>query len=199
MNTNHVCVPASALALVFLSGCATIITGASQGVTVESDPSGATCSVTRGKEQLAAISATPAQVTLSKGWSDLAIDCEKEGHVASKSVVPSSFQPWTLGNILLGGVLGIAIDAASGAITEYPKVITSLLVPSEFASAEERDAYFEGKKAGIESEASKAVDAARNQCQGTACDAAVASIEERKKQRLADLDAQRVSVRLSSR
>jgi hypothetical protein len=199
MNANRIFVSASALALLALSGCATIVTGMSQGVTVESDPSGATCSVTRGKEELAAIASTPAQVTLSKGWSDLAVDCTKEGHVASKTVVSSSFQPWTLGNILIGGVVGIVIDAGSGAITEYPKVITSLLVPSEFGSAEERDTYFESKKAGIESEASKEIEAAQARCQGSACDAAVLPIQERKKKRLAELDAQKVAVRVSSR
>ncbi|HEY6241814.1 MAG TPA: C39 family peptidase [Burkholderiales bacterium] len=146
MNANRVRVSAGVWALVFLSGCATIITGTSQGVTVDSDPRGATCSIARGDEQLAAISATPAQVTLSKGWSDLTVDCKKEGHISSKTVVPSSFQPWTLANILNGAV-GVVVDAASGAITEYPKAIGLLLVPSEFAAAEERDTHFEKKKA----------------------------------------------------
>jgi hypothetical protein len=214
MDTNRVCTSATTLALVLVSGCATIVTGASEGVTVESDPSGATCSVARGQEQLAAISATPAQVTLTKGWSDLAVDCKKEGNATSKITVPSSFQPWTLGNILLGGVIGIAIDAASGAITEYPKVITLFLAPSEFSSEQERDTYFEQRKAGIESEAAKAAEEVRNKfrtfsglagpavdmnCETPACMAAIKPIEDRKRLRLAAVETQKASVRVSSR
>jgi hypothetical protein len=210
MNAKHVSASAIVLTLVSLSGCATIVTGANQGVMVESDPSGAACTVARDGTQLAAISTTPNTVIIGKGWSDLALDCKKEGHADSKTSAVSKFQPWALGNILIGGIIGFIVDGATGAITEYPKVVSLLLVPAEFPSEKERDAYFENKKATIEEESTRAIEAARRpfqtargfpptvdeRCETAPCIAAVKPLEERKTQRLAALESQRGSTRV---
>ncbi|HVQ60827.1 MAG TPA: hypothetical protein VMS53_01955, partial [Burkholderiales bacterium] len=139
-----------------------------------------------------------------------ALDCKKEGLADSKTAVESKFQPWALGNILLGGIIGFIIDGASGAITEYPKLVTVSLAPSEFSSDQERDAYFEKRKAAIESESAKAIDEARApfqtprgfpptmdaRCEAPPCMAAVKPLEERRTQRLADLEVQRSAARV---
>ena len=44
----------------------------------------------------------------------------------------------TFGNILFGGIIGIAVDAASGAMHQYPDSVTITLIPDEFATAEAR-------------------------------------------------------------
>jgi hypothetical protein len=173
------------------------MSGSSQGVSVDTDPPGATCSVARGGEQLAAIGTTPGQVTISKGFHAVDIDCNKDGHLSSKASLSTSFQPWTLGNILLGGVIGLAIDAATGAMVEYPKSATVLLVPSQFSSTQERDEYFKAKAAGIEEEAAKLIAQTRERCASGSCEAEVAEIEGRKKRRLADLESQRDAVHVN--
>lgn len=197
MKFIHSAILLGVLALVTLSGCATIVTGSSQGVTVGTDPTGAICSVARSGEQLAAIGATPGQVTISKGWSALDVDCKKDGHFPAKASLSTSFQPWTLGNILIGGGIGAIIDAASGAMVQYPSSVMLLLVPSQFSSPQERDAYFDEKKAGIEDETTKLITETRNKCESNSCDSEVAGIEERKKQRLADLESKRSEVRVN--
>jgi uncharacterized protein YceK len=179
-----------------LSGCASIMSGTSQGVAVDTDPPGATCSVARSGEQLAAVSATPGQVTVSKGFRALDIDCNKDGHLPSKAELSTSFQPWTLGNVLLGGVIGLVIDAATGAMVEYPKSTTVLLVPARFSSTQERDEFFKTKEGAIEDEANKRVAETRITCASSSCEGLVAQIEERKKQRLADLESRRDAVRV---
>lgn len=88
------------------------------------------------------------------------------------------------------------IDSISGAVGEYPKFVTPLLVPSEFSSVQERDAYFERKKAEIESGAARDIEAARKRCEDASpCDA-IAAIEKRRSQHLASLGAQRGAVRI---
>ena len=208
MNTSRL--SAGVLAMLVLSGCATIITGTSQGITLESDPSGAACSITRDGQKLASVNSTPTQVMLSKGWSDLSVDCTREGSAPSKTAIPSTFQPWALANILLGGIIGFIVDGASGAITEYPTIVETFLAPSEFASEKERDAFFDQKRAAIEDEAAKASTEVRDRfqiskgmgqsidsnCTTSACVAALKPIEERRTRRLAALESQRSAVRV---
>jgi hypothetical protein len=55
----------------------------------------------------------------------------------------SEFQAMTFGNILFGGLIGVVVDAASGATHEYPPLVTITLVPELFASIAERDAFYE--------------------------------------------------------
>ena len=37
----------------------------------------------------------------------------------------------TFGNILFGGIIGVAVDASSGAMNEYPSSVTVRLIPEE--------------------------------------------------------------------
>lgn len=181
---------------VTLSGCATVMSGTSQGLTIETDPAGATCSVARSGEQIAATSATPSQVMISKGWSALDIECKKNEHLTAKDSLSPTFQPWTLGNILIGGGIGLIIDAASGAMVQYPRSVMLFLVPSRFSSQQERDAYFERKRVDIEAEATRLIAETQKKCASSSCEEIFAGIELKKKQRLADLESQRSAVRV---
>ena len=51
------------------------------------------------------------------------MDCGKEGYQNGRGILNSGFQGWTLGNLVLGGIVGLAVDAGSGAINEYPSSI----------------------------------------------------------------------------
>jgi hypothetical protein len=48
------------------------------------------------------------------------VTCGKEGYVSSTIVVQAGFTGTTFANILLGGVVGVVVDAASGANSRYP-------------------------------------------------------------------------------
>ena len=45
------------------------------------------------------------------------------------ATVEPGLQPWFLGNLLLGGILGIIVDAASGAVSLYPSSTNVVLQP----------------------------------------------------------------------
>lgn len=110
------------LALSILSSCASITTGQNQSVSVNSHPhSGATCHLTNDKGKWYVT--TPGSVTVTRSYSELTITCTKEdmhGTVAHKS----STKGMAFGNILLGGLIGAAVDMGTGSAYDYPTDIT---------------------------------------------------------------------------
>jgi len=107
-----------------LPGCATIIEGKTDTVTVSTDPAGATCTIDRAGERIGAVSATPGSVTLDKSKNSLLVTCSKAGFDTATVTADPSFTGTTFANILLGGVIGIVVDAASGADNKYPPSIS---------------------------------------------------------------------------
>jgi len=106
-------------AAVMLSGCASIVTGTTQRINVSTPPTtGAVCTLasTEGRWTLT----SPGSVTVSKSKNDIRVDCAKSGWQEGSGIIPSGCQGWTLGNLLIGGLLGIAIDAMTGAMHQYP-------------------------------------------------------------------------------
>ena len=114
----------AALALVaLLPACATVVEGTSDTVTLSTTPAGATCTVDRDGERVAAVAATPGSVRISKSRHDLNVTCTKEGHQPATAAASSRFTGATFGNVLAGGVVGVVVDAASGANNRYPSEV----------------------------------------------------------------------------
>lgn len=110
-----------ALAALLLPGCATIVTGGSnQNLTVSTNPAGASCRVEREGAAVGIISPTPGTLRIEKSRHDLEVTCERAGHDATKVKHTSDFIPATFGNIIVGGLIGVAVDAISGANFSYP-------------------------------------------------------------------------------
>src|SRR3569832_891349 len=111
-----------------LSGCATIVDGTSQTIAITSSPdSGAACTLT--SSQGTYFVTTPGNVTVHKTKNDLAAVCKKPGYQDTTATIPAKFQATTVGNVLAGGLIGVAVDAASGADYEYPGTFNIPLVP----------------------------------------------------------------------
>lgn len=116
------------LALIFAAsaslaagGCATITQGSKQTVYFDTDPSGAKCTISReGEGVLYSEITTPASLEISKDKDQMKIVCNKDGYKETTVFTDSNFEGWTMGNLLLGGVIGLGVDAASGALNEYP-------------------------------------------------------------------------------
>ena len=106
------------LAAVVLSstGCATLTKGTSQTVTINTDPHGAMCTLTRDAKPLAVINPTPGSMPIEKGKGTVAVLCKKAGYLDAEGAMASEFQAMTFGNILFGGLIGVVVDAASGAM-----------------------------------------------------------------------------------
>jgi uncharacterized protein YceK len=122
--------PLAAMAAVgvCLSGCASIIKGTDQSIAVTTPPAtGAECILSSREGNWTV--RTPGAVTVQKSKEDIQVRCTKPGWQDAVATIPSDFQGWTLGNILIGGVIGLGVDAATGAINEYPHAFQVPMVP----------------------------------------------------------------------
>ena len=106
-----------------LSGCATIIEGTTQPVSINTTPvSGAYC--TLKNSQGTWYVTTPGSTTVHKTKTDLDITCTKAGYADGHLVAISHFGATTAGNVIAGGLIGVGVDAASGANYHYDSPIT---------------------------------------------------------------------------
>ncbi|MDZ4739470.1 MAG: hypothetical protein SGJ03_06150 [Alphaproteobacteria bacterium] len=102
-----------------LSGCATITRGTTQSVAISTPPvTGAICDLTSSQGSWQIL--TPGAITLEKSSQDLQCRCHKEGYQDAVAVIPSNFEGWTVGNLVFGGIIGVGVDAATGAMNKYP-------------------------------------------------------------------------------
>lgn len=113
------------------SGCASIVSGQNQSISVE----------TRSKQGQAVMSAncklsnnkgtwfvtSPGSVSVRRSFEDMLINCEKENQEPGLASVKSSTKAMAFGNIIFGGVIGAGVDIASGAAYDYPTMITVLM------------------------------------------------------------------------
>ncbi|GAA0579278.1 hypothetical protein GCM10009416_17100 [Craurococcus roseus] len=107
-----------------LPACATITTGTTQNLSVASEPPGASCRLQRGGELVGMAGPAQSTVQVSKSMRDIAVECSQPGYQNASGRIPAGFQPLFLGNILLGGVVGMVVDMASGAASTYPASTT---------------------------------------------------------------------------
>ena len=117
-----------------VSGCASIIEGTTQSIAVTSPPTdGAKC-VLKSSEGTYYVT-TPGNAMVHKTKNDLDVNCSRIGFKDAHTTIPSHFNGATAGNILAGGVIGLGIDAATGANYNYPTDFAVTMVPSDPAPA----------------------------------------------------------------
>ncbi len=119
---------ASVVIALLLVGCATITKGTTQLVAIDTPGvKGATCTIeTQNGPQVVV---TPSNVTLSKSSAALPIQCTKECYLTGSSIIPSGTEAMTAGNVIFGGVVGLGVDAMSGAMNKYPDIVTVAMMP----------------------------------------------------------------------
>lgn len=100
------------VAVLFLGtvGCATIMNGSTQKVGITSTPSGSKVYVD-GKE----MGVTPAFLEMDRETQHV-ISLEKPGYERQDVAVTPEVSGWVWGNILLGGVIGLGVDYATGSL-----------------------------------------------------------------------------------
>jgi hypothetical protein len=117
-----------------LTGCATITTGTTQPINFDSEPQHAECTLTREGETLGKIT-TPAPLTIKRHASTIHVVCRKAGYEDGRIVMNSRFETSSAGNFLLGGVIGVMVDASSGANSRYESNVLVRLTPMSPADA----------------------------------------------------------------
>ena len=130
----RLCFPA-VLALLLLPGCATVIDGTTQTLTVRTAPVGAACSVLRGADVVGTIPATPGTILLHRERPDLTVVCDKPGWERSVTVIPSRFTGVTAGNLFVGGLVGVVVDEATRANYRYDQDEIIQLTPQSASGA----------------------------------------------------------------
>lgn len=110
--------------LSILTGCASVTNGTSQAVTIDTLTAdgkaveGAECSVANDKSETTALSGSSVQVRRS--GATLNIECKQPGYAPASGQATSRVNTGMVGNVLIGGLIGVAIDSGTGAGFNYP-------------------------------------------------------------------------------
>lgn len=131
MNTHYIGAALIA-AGVALSGCASIVRGTSQTIAIATPPTaGAMCMLSSGQGNWTVMS--PGAVSVEKSKEDIQVHCTKAGFQDGIGIIPSNFEGWTAGNLVFGGIIGVGVDAATGAINEYPHSYQVPMLPLSYS------------------------------------------------------------------
>ena len=103
-------------------------------------------------------------IVSDKSKHDISVECSKEGYQSQAESARSSFEAMSLGNIIFGGFIGFGVDLATGATNEYPTSVFVRLMPEQFRSSYEQEAYFAAERDRINGEADSALAKLEEQC-----------------------------------
>ena len=115
--------------LVGLTSCASVLSGTSQEISVNTNPSGANCGLYRQQERIATIQDTPGSALVQKTKNNIWVACVKPGFLPASYLNHSGTADASFGNILAGGLIGVAVDSATGADNKYENSVNVSLIP----------------------------------------------------------------------
>ncbi|TKB45601.1 PEGA domain-containing protein [Thalassotalea mangrovi] len=99
--------------LTALSGCASIVDGSTQQVTIQSTPAGAEVLI-NGVSQ----GVTPLTIDVKRA-DNTSLTVRKEGYTDQTITMTTKLNSTFWGNVIIGGLPGSTTDAATGASIEY--------------------------------------------------------------------------------
>jgi len=139
---------ACALALASTAGCATVIRGTQQDFAIESTPPGASATLSSGETCV-----TPCALRLPRKHA-FDVSFAMDGYESGTARVSSGWsrggtQTFVIGNIILGGLIGMGVDASNGStrdLTPNPLQVTLVPVapPAIVASADASEQATDG-------------------------------------------------------
>ncbi len=139
MKRNDILVWSTVIVFLFgLIGCATIFKGSTQDVGLNSNPQKATVKVkSMGGVEIFS-GTTPTAVKLPKK-SEYIVTIDMQGYKSSTVQITQTLEGWFWGNLLCGGLVGMVIDYASGAMWDLqPEQISVSLVTASLDGADAR-------------------------------------------------------------
>jgi len=119
------------IAIVLISGCATIVADKNQPIMVlavcagSNEPVAAQCVLSNDLSSKTIQS--PGMVSIPRSTADLRASCTYKGNTSKTTEFTSSMDEKLAGNLVFGGIIGAAIDAGTGNGFNYPKQIQILL------------------------------------------------------------------------
>lgn len=109
--------------MIFLASCATLTRGTTQNVNVVTPGApGAMCTLTSQAIGTRTVK-TPGNITLEKSQHAISVTCTKKCFVDGVGTIASTAEGMAAGNIVFGGLVGLGIDAASGALNKYSPTV----------------------------------------------------------------------------
>lgn len=109
--------------IVMLSGCASIVNGRSEEISINTRPSEADCVIG------GVIYRAPTKASLKRNQ-DYEVKCTKDGYSPVSTRINSKTSGWVWGNIAFGGLIGLAIDYGTGAAYKLrPNELNLALAP----------------------------------------------------------------------
>ena len=109
------------LTSLLFTGCASIVSGTTQEIKVDSNPPGATVYVGEhmgaNMKNKVAVGVTPMKVKISR--KDGVIQLEKAGFEPAFVPLNSKMNPWVWGDVAMLSLLSTSIDSSTGANNEY--------------------------------------------------------------------------------
>lgn len=118
-----------------LSSCATIVSGSKQNVRFDSNPSSATIFIDEVE-----VGKTPFELKLARN-SEHDVQIKLDGYQTYQTSLTKKFNAWYLGNILIGGIIGLIVDPITGAIYN--------LTPSEINAQMNKGTVLNSSKKGV--------------------------------------------------
>jgi hypothetical protein len=110
-------------------GCATITKGTTQPVAITTPGvTGAQCTLKSAAIGSKVVS-SPATIVLEKSQESIAVVCKKECFQDGTGIISSNTEAMAAGNLIAGGIIGLGIDAASGAMNKYNAENQFAMVP----------------------------------------------------------------------
>lgn len=114
---------------ILLTGCSTIVKGTQQQVSVATPGvQDAMCTLSSPAVGTRTVQ-TPGTIVLPKSKYDVAVNCIKQCYTDGVGVLASETEIMTAGNVVFGGVIGLGIDAASGAMNKYQPGVEVVMSP----------------------------------------------------------------------
>jgi hypothetical protein len=110
------------------AGCGTLITDTYQNVTIETDPPGASCQVTRDGDPVNSLTNTPGVIHIDKSKNNLVVECRKAGYQPATATDTASIQGWFFGNFAVDGA-AFLLDVENGGYVKYHPHIMMTLTP----------------------------------------------------------------------
>ena len=122
--------------LLFLSSCATIVSGSRQTVKFDSTPTNATVFIDETE-----VGKTPFETKLERKR-EYELEIRIGGYERYKSKLTKQFNAWYIGNIVFGGIIGLVVDPITGAIYKLtPNEINAQLQQGTVFKSSKKEVY----------------------------------------------------------
>lgn len=147
---------------------------------------------------LAVVDKTPGTVTVTRNAASIDVQCSLADHQPATELITPQFNNATIGNLLIGGVIGVMVDASSGSNFDYATHVYLKLPPTRFSNASQREAYFEAWRAELLQDANRARTTLAQPCKGEKCDEYAQRTDEQVRTVMTRIDAASAAASVTS-